>query len=149
MRHVVGQIRQLLSILEAALPSSMDDDFQAGDVVQLHPHTCSTWGGALFRVTRVRGCRVEGYFLRPHRGGFREAWSSYTRGQLVKVGRISYDDDWPQLTTAELAGEATVRDLRALERTISRPGEPTPMAPGRETSGRGERPARVLARARD
>jgi hypothetical protein len=123
MRHVITQIRQLLSNLEDAMPLSLDDDFQAGDVVQLHPHTCPTWGGSLFRVTRVAGGRLHGYFLRPHRGGSREAWSRYTRGQVAKIGHImydDYDDGWPEPTTAELAGEVTTRDVRALARAVSR-----------------------------
>ena len=126
MRHVITQIRQLLSNLEDAMPLSIDEDFQAGDVVQLHPHTCPTWGGSLFRVTRVGGGRLDGYFLRPHRGGSREAWSRYTRGQVAKIGHIVYDDDWPEPTTAELAGTVTARDIRALARAVSRITESPP-----------------------
>jgi len=116
MRHVIAQIRQLLSTLETALPPSSSDEFQAGDVVQLRPESCPTWGGALLRVTRVHGVHVEGYFLRPHRGGSREAWYKYTRAQVSHVGRIAWCDKWPEPSTAELAGEVATRDTRALQR---------------------------------
>jgi hypothetical protein len=54
--------------------------------VQTRPEAEPTFGGMLLHVCRVRPAAVDGYLLRPHRGGCREAWHHFTPPELVRLG---------------------------------------------------------------
>lgn len=107
MRPIIAQLRNLLTLLEAAIPPAEGEELRPGDVVQLRRDTDPVFGGMMLRVTKVTKWRVEGYLLSPHRCGSKEAWHKYTPGQVTRIGRLLYQEaewgfgrGWPWQETA-------------------------------------------------
>ena len=63
-----------------------------GDVVQIRPLSCSTFGGMLLYVAKTEPHQLRGFLLRPHRGGCREAWSKWHYADVERIGQTSWPD---------------------------------------------------------
>jgi len=68
------------------------EDFRPGDVVQLRPHACRTFGGMLAVVCQASPYELRGFLLTPHRGGCRDAWLRWRAGDLDLIGRTTWPD---------------------------------------------------------
>jgi hypothetical protein len=67
------------------------DTVNVGDLVQLRPGADSHWQTSLLLVCKVRDDgRVSGVVLRPHRSGYREAWYTYSRPEVLRIGRAPF-----------------------------------------------------------
>jgi hypothetical protein len=72
---------------------AIQEAIHIGDVVQLRPGACPHWESSLLLVCRVRDDgRVVGQILRPHRGGYMEAWYSYSPPEVARIGRMPYPE---------------------------------------------------------
>lgn len=85
-------IRQLTELLSGSHSAAQGPGIQPGDIVQIHPSADSVFGGLCMRITRKRGVNLEGYLLRPHRSGCKEAWYSFTEGELTFIGSLSHPE---------------------------------------------------------
>lgn len=97
----IRTLRSHLALLERTLsfPASegepdqrLIDPATPGDLVQIAPATDPVFGGLVARVTQTTPTTVRGYLLVPHRGGNREAWQSFNRSEVDRVGRVR----WPE-----------------------------------------------------
>lgn len=69
------------------------DSIEPGDLVQLRPGADPTWGTSFLLVCQIReDGRVVGQILRPHRGGYREAWYSYSPPEVARIGRSPFPE---------------------------------------------------------
>jgi hypothetical protein len=68
-----------------------------GDVVQLRPGADRTWESSLLLVADTQGGRLRGAILRPHRGGCREAWYTFTSPEVLRVGNAPYPAPPPEI----------------------------------------------------
>lgn len=67
------------------------DVFAVGDVVQLRPDADPHWETSLLLVCRVRDDGgISGPILRPHRGGYREAWYTYRPPSVARIGHMPF-----------------------------------------------------------
>jgi len=73
------------------------DTITAGDVVQLRPGASHLWETSLMLVTQTTAEHIKGQILRPHRGGCREAWYTFTPPELTRVGRIPFPEPAPDI----------------------------------------------------
>jgi hypothetical protein len=96
-----------LQILESLLTRLRDaaaagraagsDAINPGDIVQLRPGSDPHWQTSMFLVCKVReDGGISGQILRPHRGGFREAWYTYRPPEVARIGRMPFPE--PPLT---------------------------------------------------
>lgn len=102
VESLVKAVESLLSVMSAGKGSPVrpleinavnaEESLIPGDLVQLLPSTDHVFGGMLFRVCKSSAYGVKGFLLVPHRGGCREAWHSYTPGQVRKIGHLH----WPE-----------------------------------------------------
>jgi hypothetical protein len=68
-----------------------DDAINVGDLVQLRPGADAHWQTSILLVGKLReNGNVSGVVLRPHRSGYREAWYTYTRPEVIRVGRAPF-----------------------------------------------------------
>jgi hypothetical protein len=71
--------------------SEYGEAINAGDLVQLRPGADSHWQTSLLLVCKVwDDGRVSGVVLRPHRSGSREAWYTYSRAEVLRIGRAPF-----------------------------------------------------------
>src|SRR5579884_487367 len=91
-RHQLAMLEQSLSL--GNLAAAIEDQLIAKpcDIVQLKTSADETWGGMIMRVKRVHNGRLEGYLLRPHRGGWRDAWYKAKLCEITPVGNLT----WPE-----------------------------------------------------
>lgn len=68
----------LIRARHAATGGHPADALTPGDVAQLRPGASATWDTSLFLVCQANRHQVRGQILRPHRGGCRLAWSTFT-----------------------------------------------------------------------
>jgi hypothetical protein len=90
MREIRTHLQQLeeeIGIQEAD-PAAL---IAPGDLVQIRPYADRTFGGMFMHVCRVRPAHIEGYLLRPHRGGCREAWHTFSPPELLRLGRSFFE----------------------------------------------------------
>jgi hypothetical protein len=99
MTLTTSELRALRGLLDRAgapiaEPTTPDaGDFAPGDLAQLQPGSCSTFGGMLLQIGEVYSpYELRGWFLRPHRGGCREAWHRANPAELVRIGRVAWPD---------------------------------------------------------
>src|SRR5437763_16769188 len=83
-------------LARAALPADLPAPtapIAAGDLVQLHPLADRTLGGMLLYVAQVYSPQeLRGFFLRPHRGGCREAWHRCNPLHVSRIGATLWPD---------------------------------------------------------
>jgi hypothetical protein len=77
---------------EASSGTAPADAIAPGDIMQLRPGSDSTWETSLLFVHKVDAGKIRGAIMRPHRGGCKEAWASYTPPQLIRVGRAPFPE---------------------------------------------------------
>jgi len=71
--------------------SEFGDAISVGDLVQLRPGADQHWQTSLLLVCKVRDDgRISGVVLRPHRSGSREAWYTYSRAEVLRIGRAPF-----------------------------------------------------------
>jgi len=68
------------------------DELAPGDVVQIRPGFDPHWQTSLMLVGRVLDGKISGTILEPHRGGYREAWYTYRRPELFRIGRLPFPE---------------------------------------------------------
>jgi hypothetical protein len=79
-------VRRELDALDDLIKSPHPGELRPGDVVQIRPGADAVFGGLLLMVQRIGPAKIEGYLLRPHRGGCREAWTRATPPEVEYVG---------------------------------------------------------------
>jgi hypothetical protein len=68
-------------------------EIAVGDIVQLRPGADPHWQTSLLLVCRILDDGgIQGQILRPHRGGYREAWYTYRPPEVIRVGRMPYPE---------------------------------------------------------
>jgi hypothetical protein len=125
---ILQELRRWIEQQEAE-PTSERQPIEPGDLVQIKPAADKIFGGMIMRVTRVRPDRIEGYLLRPHRSGWREAWHHHTAPELVHIGRVIHaEPEWgfrgePQFAIGAGATDTTkiptVEQVRRVQRAAS------------------------------
>jgi hypothetical protein len=81
--------------------SECDDTINVGDLVQLRPGADQHWQTSLLLVCKVRDDgRVSGVVLRPHRSGAREAYYTYSRPEVLRIGRTPFPAPAPSVNNA-------------------------------------------------
>lgn len=87
-------LESLLARARQVLPSeSACADIRAGDIVQLRPGADSHWKTSFLHVGKVRhDGGIAGTLLRPHRGGWREAWYTFRPPELYFVGSAPFPE---------------------------------------------------------
>jgi hypothetical protein len=83
--HEATLLRSLLSRESAGAAAA--GELRPGDLVQLRPQACRTFGGMLAVVCHAAPQELRGFLLRPHRGGCREAWLRWHHGDVELIGR--------------------------------------------------------------
>jgi hypothetical protein len=69
------------------------DTVAPGDVVQLRPGADAHWETSLFLACEIReDGSISGQILRPHRGGYREAWYTYRPPAVARIGRMPFPE---------------------------------------------------------
>lgn len=67
------------------------DTVNVGDLVQLRPGADPHWQTSLLWVSKIGDDgRISGIVLRPHRSGYREAWYTYSRPEVLRIGRAAF-----------------------------------------------------------
>lgn len=78
--------------------ASLLDPIHVGDVVQLRPGADPHWQSSFLYVCRIRpDGRIEGQILRPHRGGYREAWWDFSLPEIARIGRAPFPEPGPDV----------------------------------------------------
>jgi hypothetical protein len=62
-------------------------DIKPGDLVQLRPGADPTWECSFLLVGQARDSEIRGTILRPHRGGWKDAWYRYSPPEVAWIGR--------------------------------------------------------------
>ncbi len=89
LESLLSRARHLAGVERCAIA----DAIHIGDVVQLRPGADAHWESSLLLVCRIHDDgSVSGQILRPHRGGYREAWWRYTVPEVARVGRMPYPE---------------------------------------------------------
>ena len=80
---------------EAALPTAEDlDPLNIGDIVQLRPSADPVFGVMLIRLSAGHPV-LRGYFLTPHSGGNRMAWSRLKSCEVGRIGTLRWKEaEW-------------------------------------------------------
>jgi hypothetical protein len=70
------------------------EEIAVGDVVQLRPGADPHWETSLLLVCRIHpnDGGIQGQILRPHRGGYREAWYTYRSPSVARIGRMPFPE---------------------------------------------------------
>jgi len=90
------EILVLESLLERARQAASRDapaggDIRVGDVVQLRPGADPHWETSLLLVGKVReDGGIAGSILRPHRGGWKDAWYVYRPPEVCLIGHAPF-----------------------------------------------------------
>ncbi len=84
---LLSQARALVDVERAAV----DEAVHPGDLVQLRPGADHHWETSLLLVTQIREKGdIRGILLREHRSGCQEAWYTYSKPEICKIGRMPY-----------------------------------------------------------
>jgi len=75
---------------DAATANTAGQQITPGDLVQLRPGACDTWETSFMLVKAATGNKLRGAILQPHRSGCQEAWWTYSRAELARVGHAPY-----------------------------------------------------------
>jgi hypothetical protein len=79
--------------LAAVLKPPVNDAIAPGDVVQLRPGADPHWETSFLSVGRIRDDGgISGAILRPHRGGYRDAWYTYRPTDLLRIGHAAFPE---------------------------------------------------------
>jgi hypothetical protein len=81
-----AQALRALLAREAPPPETQPAILSAGDVVQIRPEACATFGGMLLQIGQAEPHEIRGFLLRPHRGGCREAWARLHPCDVQPIG---------------------------------------------------------------
>lgn len=91
--------------------SSILESIEVGDIVQLRPGADKHWQTSFLLVCRIRpDGRIAGQILRPHRGGFQEAWWDFSIPEVARIGRSPFPE--PGLEIRSWAYEPCLRCVR-------------------------------------
>lgn len=92
------ELQSLECLIQRARAAAADglataaEPIHPGDVVQIRPGCDQTWESSLVLVMSSDNHRIRGQVLRPRRSGCREAWATYKRGEVLRVGRAVYPE---------------------------------------------------------
>lgn len=82
--------------------AAIRETITVGDIVQLRPGSDPHWETSLLLVCRISDDGgISGQILRPHRGGYREAWYTYRPPLVARVGRMPFPE--PDLRIRSMA----------------------------------------------
>jgi hypothetical protein len=92
----LATLESLLARARAAARVAREAGFggiKPGDLVQLRPGADPTWECSFLLVGQVRDTgEIRGTILRPHRGGWKDAWYRYTPPEVAWIGRALFPE---------------------------------------------------------
>jgi hypothetical protein len=86
-------LRRARLAISAALKELPNDAIAPGDLVQLRPGADPQWETSFLSVAKIRDDGgISGTILRPHRGGWRDAWFTYRPPEVLRIGRAPFPE---------------------------------------------------------
>jgi hypothetical protein len=86
-------LRRARLAISAALNPPLTEAIGPGNLVQLRPGADPQWETSFLSVAKVRDDGgIAGTILRPHRGGWRDAWYTYRSPDVFRIGRAPYPE---------------------------------------------------------
>lgn len=78
--------------------AAVTEAINVGDVVQLRPGADPHWETSLLLVCRIRDDGgISGQIMRPHRGGYQEAWYTYRPPLVARIGHMPFPEPPPPI----------------------------------------------------